>query len=166
MVRSVIETPNVTMPYIIDEFGMCDKESSELVMELALRGLKLCPMDIISIFNAALYLEGTKKDLIQQWPDFYQWSVPGIGMAGNGRPHEENLHSYYIYRNLWRLIVETKELDEVLAKPDVLHWLEKDLKAVTKALRSKRTYRNEALNNQFEVLSEFIEILRKRVKHA
>ena len=71
-----------------------------------------------------------------------------------------NLHSTYILRNLFKIIRDTDIWDEQVKSKTMMKLADKERRRILAQL--KKNYRNLTLQDEFEVICEFIELIEKK----
>ena len=145
-------------------FGSTDSKISNIILTLTISYPNITAAQIVSIFKESLEKYYSKDDEIIDKADWWNQKYSGHNMGwiqDHPADPKENLYTTKIFKNLYRIIDTSHEWDKQIKSKAFKNGLLKIKSDILKNL--KKDYRNNNLQDKFEIICEFIDLVEKKV---
>ena len=155
------------MKFTFDEIknllGTSERNLSELQLIFSIKCPILSAKDIFSIIQITFENYWSEADSVVNeitWTNSMYAGKTMLEIQEMNIDPKANLHSTYILRNLFKLIRDTDIWDEQVKSKTMMKLADKERRRIL--ARLKKNYRNLTLQDEFEVICEFIELIEKK----
>ena len=155
------------MKFTFDEIksllGTSERNLSELQLIFSIKCPILSAKDIFSIIQITFENYWSEADSVVNeitWTNSMYAGKTMLEIQEMNIDPKANLHSTYILRNLFKIIRDTDIWDEQVKSKTMMKLADKERRRIL--ARLKKNYRNLTLQDEFEVICEFIELIEKK----
>ena len=155
------------MKFTFDEIksllGTSERNLSELQLIFSIKCPILSAKDIFSIVQITFENYWSDADSVVNeitWTNSMYAGKTMLEIQEMNIDPKANLHSTYILRNLFKIIRDTDIWDEQVKSKTMMKLADKERRRILAQL--KKNYRNLTLQDEFEVICEFIELIEKK----
>ena len=155
------------MKFTFDEIknllGTSERNLSELQLIFSIKCPILSAKDIFSIIQITFENYWGEADSVVNeitWTNSMYAGKTMLEIQEMNIDPKANLHSTYILRNLFKIIRDTDIWDEQVKSKTMMKLADKERRRIL--ARLKKNYRNLTLQDEFEVICEFIELIEKK----
>ena len=155
------------MKFTFDEIksllGTSERNLSELQLIFSIKCPILSAKDIFSIIQITFENYWGEADSVVNeitWTNSMYAGKTMLEIQEMNIDPKANLHSTYILRNLFKIIRDTDIWDEQVKSKTMMKLADKERRRILAQL--KKNYRNLTLQDEFEVICEFIELIEKK----
>lgn len=155
------------MKFTFDEIksllGTSERNLSELQLIFSIKCPILSAKDIFSIIQITFENYWSEADSVVNkitWTNSMYAGKTMLEIQEMNIDPKANLHSTYILRNLFKIIRDTDIWDEQVKSKTMMKLADKERRRILAQL--KKNYRNLTLQDEFEVICEFIELIEKK----